>query len=232
MKENKNIAIICVIISVVSFIFALILCDNKNDLASGFFLDICTGAILSGVIAAITCYAQKNEKIFRIKENIKEEVEKYINIFDKIEYVYDKKEMERELKEANLYELNKDWLDNFIKSNEEIKKQNIKILKKISNPSMEYLKRQISELKKVCKKIEILEIDTLSDKIQDIYSQAMVIEIAISSKNERYFRIQKKIFSIIDGSEKELEIKNNEIYPTDKNNIILENLEKIREKVM
>ena len=232
MKENKNIAIICVIITFISFIFALILCDNKNDLASGFFLDICTGAILSGIISFITYNVQKNEKIFRIKENIKEEVEKYINIFDKIEYVYDKKEMERELKEANLYELNKDWLDNFIKSNEEIKKQNIKIVKKISNPSMEYLKRQISELKKVCKKIEILEIDTLSDKIQDIYSQAMVIEIAISSKNERYFRIQKKIFSIIDGSEKELEIKNNEIYPTDKNNIILENLEKIRKKVM
>ena len=232
MKENKNIAIICVIITFISFIFALILCDNKNDLASGFFLDICTGAILSGIISVITYNVQKNEKIFRIKENIKEEVEKYINIFDKIEYVYDKKEMERELKEANLYELNKDWLENFIKSNEEIKKQNIKILKKISNPSMEYLKRQISELKKVCKKIEILEIDTLSDKIKDIYSQAMVIEIAISSKNERYFRIQKKIFSIIDGSEKELEIKNNEIYPTDKNNIILENLEKIREKVM
>ena len=95
MKENKNIAIICVIITFISFIFALILCDNKNDLASGFFLDICTGAILSGIISVITYNVQKNEKIFRIKENIKEEVEKYINIFDKIEYVYDKKEMER-----------------------------------------------------------------------------------------------------------------------------------------
>lgn len=83
MKENKIICIICSIITIIFLIASLILFsfNNTNDNDSSTInylqniaLNIFTGTILSSLTALISFNVQKEEKISKLKSNIKKDI--------------------------------------------------------------------------------------------------------------------------------------------------------------
>ena len=77
MKENKIIGICCLIISVICLIGAYYFKVFEHEFLWNLALGIATGATLSMVIAIITFFLQKKERITELKADIKEEIEKY-----------------------------------------------------------------------------------------------------------------------------------------------------------
>ena len=79
MKENKIICIICSIITIIFLIISLILFsfnNNDNDTSTinylqNIALNIFTSTILSSLTALISFNVQKEEKISKLKSNIK-----------------------------------------------------------------------------------------------------------------------------------------------------------------
>ncbi len=134
MKENKIIYIICSIITIIFLIISLILFsfNNTNDNDSSTInylqniaLNIFTGTILSSLTALICFNVQKEEKISKLKSNIKKDITKFEDIFLSIEYIYDKDKLHNELINLKEYENNKTWFESFTFSNKEILKSNI-----------------------------------------------------------------------------------------------------------
>ena len=82
MIENGKILMVCSIITVISIIPIPIL---NHDWSASFWTNICvsisTSSILSAIISYISFNHQKKETIFKLKESIKKEIEKYITIF-------------------------------------------------------------------------------------------------------------------------------------------------------
>ena len=78
MKENKIIGICCLIISVICLIGAYYFKVFEHEFLWNLALGIATGAILSMVIAIITFFLQKKERITELKDDIKEQINKTI----------------------------------------------------------------------------------------------------------------------------------------------------------
>lgn len=226
MEENKIISIICFCITIIFLFCSIISCDNeKLSLFYDISLGIFTGSLLSFITARISYYTLKEKKIRKLKEQIVNDIGKYREIIESIEYVFFGEKLEKELKENNVYYENELWFNSFVLSSNEIMKSNIRKLKKLKNISIEQIYKNIEELSSLKHKKEykikfdnikkiILEIERLID-----YCGYYDMQDKIS-----YKEIQKMIYvnednegNIIDN---DIEVVDGDVYPTKKLNIL------------
>lgn len=242
MKANKKIRSWCVIISLISLI-ALILINiskisNKTyDFLYDISLGICTGALLSALTAAIAYNCQKQEKTCVLKLDIKKEIEKCLDLFYSIEYIYFEDKLSKELKALGEYEKNKEWFESFVYSHKNLLEHNIKKLKNIKKINFEKIQSNIDELSKLDKKISIKEYDYFYSQCKKIENLSRYFDINPLETNipNVYKKIQDIIFECKnENGEKtsnDIQLKGNDIYPTEKVNLIINNLELISSKL-
>lgn len=242
MKENKIICIICSIITIIFLIISLILFsfNNTNDNDSSTInylqniaLNIFTGTILSSLTALICFNVQKEEKISKLKSNIKKDITKFEDIFLSIEYIYDKDKLHNELINLKEYENNKTWFESFTFSNKEILKSNIEKLKGLRSISTLELQSNIDELLKLKPKLQIKEFQLFKSQLNTINNLIGYFKINSLESNipKVYKKIQDIIFECQDENGQQILndicLKDNYIYPTTKKNLIIDTLKTI-----
>ena len=244
MKENKIIIKYCFVTVLISFIVAVLvsaLALNEDHKICTFVYDIClgllTGALLSAITATIVYNCQKQEKICVLKSNINKEIERYLDLFYSIEYVYFEDKLSNELKSLGEYERNKSWYESFVLNNKKSLKSNIKKLKKIRTINRKKLQSNINELLKINKKMSIPKYDYFNSKIENIDNLSRYFDFNPIEANipNVYKEIQDMIFECQNENGKktlnDIQLKNNDIYPTKKINLIINYLESISSKL-
>ena len=242
MKENKKICIICFLTTIIFLLISLILFAFNNDnrtinYLQNITLNIFTGTILSSLTALISFNTQKEEKIFNLKSSIKKEIENFQDIFLSIEYVYDKDKLYKELVDLKEYENNKIWFENFIFSNNDVIKSNIEKLKVLKSISTLELQSNIDELLKLKPKLQINEFQLFKSQLNTINNLVGYFKINSLESNipKVYKKIQDIIFECQDKNGQQILndvcLKDNDIYPTTKKNLIVDTLETIISKL-
>lgn len=242
MKENKKICIICFLTTIIFLLISLILFAFNNDnrtinYLQNITLNIFTGTILSSLTALISFNTQKEEKIFNLKSSIKKEIENFQDIFLSIEYVYDKDKLYKELVDLKEYENNKIWFENFIFSNNDVIKSNIEKLKVLKSISTLELQSNIDELLKLRPKLQINEFQLFKSQLNTINNLVGYFKINSLESNipKVYKKIQDIIFECQDENGQQILndvcLKDNDIYPTTKKNLIVDTLETIISKL-
>ncbi len=242
MKENKKICIICFLTTIIFLLISLILFAFNNDnrtinYLQNITLNIFTGTILSSLTALISFNTQKEEKIFNLKSSIKKEIENFQDIFLSIEYVYDKDKLYKELVDLKEYENNKIWFENFIFSNNDVIKSNIEKLKVLKSISTLELQSNIDELLKLRPKLQINEFQLFKSQLNTINNLVGYFKINSLESNipKVYKKIQDIIFECQDENGQQILndvcLKDNDIYPTIKKNLIVDTLETIISKL-
>ena len=236
MKENKIIGICCLIISVICLIGAYYFKVFEHEFLWNLALGIATGAILSMVIAIITFFLQKKERITELKADIKEEIEKYTRILDSFEYIYFEDKLEEEIKELEFNKVNETWKNSFIESNKQLEKINKKKLICLGQLNIEYLSKKIEELSKLDKKIEFDRFELTKNKIKEVKQNTVFMNFDKIHEERHYKNIQNIMFECRDDDgkkiDKDIKIENGDIYPTNIENVILEGLEDIEIKMI
>ena len=203
MKENKIIIKYCFVTVLISFIVAVLvsaLALNEDHKICTFVYDIClgllTGALLSAITATIVYNCQKQEKICVLKSNINKEIERYLDLFYSIEYIYFNGKLYDELIALNMYEENKTWYNSFITSNKTLLKSNIEKLKNIKTINFTKFQADVDKLSKFNKKILIPEYYNFISQIKDIDNLIKYFEIKPLEANipNVYKKIQNIIF--------------------------------------
>lgn len=242
MKENKKICIICFLTTIIFLLISLILFAFNNDnrtinYLQNITLNIFTGTILSSLTALISFNTQKEEKIFNLKSSIKKKIENFQDIFLSIEYVYDKDKLYKELVDLKEYENNKIWFENFIFSNNDVIKSNIEKLKVLKSISTLELQSNIEELLKLKPKLQINEFQLFKSQLNTINNLVGYFKINSLESNipKVYIKIQDIIFECQDENGQQILndvcLKDNDIYPTTKKNLIVDTLETIISKL-
>lgn len=242
MEKNKNIRNCCFVVLLISLFIAVVISISQSSIKIENFLydismEIFTGTFLSGLTAAIVYNYQKREKICALKLDINKEIEEYLVLFYSIEYVYFKDKLSNELKALDKYEKYKIWYESFVSSNENLLKNNIERLKNIRKINYKKLQFNIDELLKINKKISIPEYNYFKSQIEIINNRSRYFDfnpIEASIPNV-YKNIQNIIFECRnENGEKtlnDIQLKNNDIYPTSKINLIINCLESISSKI-
>lgn len=207
MIENKRILIVCSVITVISIILIRIF---NRDWSASFWINILvsisTNSILSAIISSISFNHQKQETIFKLKESIKKEIEKYLSVFYSIEYIYFNDKLHNELIALNMYEENRTWYNSFITSNKTLLKSNIKKLKSIKTINFTKFQADIDKLSKFNKKILIPEYYNFISQIKDIDNLIKYFEIKPLEANipNVYKKIQNIIFECQNENNKKI----------------------------
>lgn len=231
MKENKIISIICFFITIIFFVFSIVLKGNERlSLFYDISLGVFTGALLSFVTAIISYYTLKEEKIKNLKEQILKDITKYIEILESIEYVFFKEKLEKELKENNVYNENEEWANSFIEINFLTMDFNIRRLKYSRRINIEQIYKNIEELSKLKNKSEYaIKFKDIKEKILKINNMISFCGYHKMQDKIGYKRVQEMIFVNEDNEgnviDNDIEIINNGVQPTKKVNILKKELE-------
>lgn len=234
MRENKFIGIACIIISVIALIIAILL-NRDIQITYDIFMNLFGGALLSGIIAIISYNCQKQEKISELKIEIKSNIDEYKDVFFSIEYVYFSQKLKDELKKLNKYEENQKWFENFISSNKAIMQSNIHKLKKLRLIDGEKIQKELLEIKKIDKKIDIDNYDFINKQIMKIENLTGYFCLSQLNSESIYEDIQNIIYECQDENgektDNSIKVMKEDVYPTNKVNIICKNLEKIKSRL-
>lgn len=239
MNENKRISIVSVIVCIISLLMAIFLSKEGKTLIYDLSLGIFTGAIISAITAIISFFTSKEEKIRNVIEEIENICEQYNIAFNSLDFVYFPDKLEKELKEKEIYEENEEWLYIRTKNNGKDMLRNLEKLStlKLICYKLENLLNVLLSLKigKQKKKIINRFID-LNNKIKHIISLSNLIKIEIGDVYINYPEIQNSLYKIRDKNGNEIkeyiEIYNNGLRPTNKVNIIQEEMNSLLKTIL